>query len=348
MSTVRPLGRRFAGIALAASAVGLAASSPAASAQEPVPAGCTITGTAGNDILTGGKRTADVICGLGGNDTITALGGNDTLIGGSGNDQLLGGQGNDTLDGGPGIDTASYYDSGISGVTVDLRCQASCGSSGGGGGNDAFATDGGVSSVENVKGSPGNDVLTGDGRTNNLSGREGNDRMSAGGGNDTLIGNAGADELYGESGNDALQPGPALLNGQTEYVDGGADGESGFGDTLWYNDSPTGVRVNVGDGTGSTRAFDDIEYEYTTYIAYFVGVDSVWGSAFSDIISVNTNALRPNLLNGYDGSDFLEVYDDDTLDTLDGGHGVDDCSSSKHNSAFGGDPFSNCENTNNN
>jgi hypothetical protein len=64
---------------------------------------CTVTGTAGRDVLRGTSR-ADVICGLGGNDRIIGKGGNDRLLGGAGNDVLVGGPGADRLDGGAGRD----------------------------------------------------------------------------------------------------------------------------------------------------------------------------------------------------------------------------------------------------
>jgi Tol biopolymer transport system component len=50
------------------------------------PAGCTMWGTAGPDLLSGTKK-ADRICGLGGNDTFLARGGgHDVVVGGSGRD----------------------------------------------------------------------------------------------------------------------------------------------------------------------------------------------------------------------------------------------------------------------
>ena len=64
-----------------------------------LPPGCTIAGTAGNDVLVG-TAGADVICGLGGSDTIRGLGGSDTLKGAGGNDRLIGGAGADILLGG--------------------------------------------------------------------------------------------------------------------------------------------------------------------------------------------------------------------------------------------------------
>ena len=57
-------------------------------------AGCTLTGTAGNDHLTG-TEGADVICGLAGNDTIAALNGADILVGGPGADVMDGGRSTD-------------------------------------------------------------------------------------------------------------------------------------------------------------------------------------------------------------------------------------------------------------
>ncbi|MEO8291410.1 MAG: calcium-binding protein [Gaiellaceae bacterium] len=68
-----------------------------------LPLGCTIGGTARNDVLVGTPRR-DVICGLGGSDTIRGLGGNDRLIGGGGKDKLFGGSGADSLFGGSGDD----------------------------------------------------------------------------------------------------------------------------------------------------------------------------------------------------------------------------------------------------
>ena len=57
---------------------------------------CTVTGTAGKDILRGtpGK---DVICGLAGADKLYGLGGADRIYGGPGKDLVYGGKGNDTM-----------------------------------------------------------------------------------------------------------------------------------------------------------------------------------------------------------------------------------------------------------
>ena len=71
-----------------------------------------------------------------------------------------------------------------------------------------------VSTIENVTGGFGNDVLTGDTRANILTGGAGGDTLRGEadtvtemGGDDTLNGGAGADMLYGGPGNDTLNGG---------------------------------------------------------------------------------------------------------------------------------------------
>jgi len=76
------------------------------------PTGCTITGTAGDDVLRGTPHD-DVICGFpgkdtiyggGGNDTIYASSGRDVIHGGAGDDRIIGSEGRDLLLGGTGMD----------------------------------------------------------------------------------------------------------------------------------------------------------------------------------------------------------------------------------------------------
>lgn len=65
--------------------------------------GCTVVGTAGDDVLTG-TPGRDVICGLGGKDRLIGGTGNDVLRGGAGADRLQGGAGGDRLIGGARAD----------------------------------------------------------------------------------------------------------------------------------------------------------------------------------------------------------------------------------------------------
>ncbi len=92
---------------------------PAWQPLAPAPAGCTLWGTAANDLLVG-TEGHDVICGLGGDDTLIGLGGNDTLVGGDGSDWLAGGMGVDTLVGGAGDDTLDARDGGPDLLSGDL------------------------------------------------------------------------------------------------------------------------------------------------------------------------------------------------------------------------------------
>jgi Ca2+-binding RTX toxin-like protein len=117
------------------------------------------TGTAGDDILSGGL----------GSDTLNGVQGNDTLSGGSGNDQLLGENGNDSLSGLGGNDT--------------LFGHAGDDSLSGGTGNDQLY---GRSGHDLLNGGDGKDILVGGG---------GKDRLNGGLGKDTLTGNSGADRF---------------------------------------------------------------------------------------------------------------------------------------------------------
>jgi Ca2+-binding RTX toxin-like protein len=89
---------------------------------------CTITGTAGADLLVGTAGN-DVICAKAGDDIVRARGGADVVRAGAGddrvrgnfgNDYLAGNAGNDRLRGGPGFDTCR----GGRGVDILRSCEA--------------------------------------------------------------------------------------------------------------------------------------------------------------------------------------------------------------------------------
>jgi hypothetical protein len=150
----------------------------------PPPAGCTITGTAGNDTLTG-TTGRDVICGLAGDDVIRALGGNDVVLGGPGNDTTYGGSGGDDLQGAGGNDRM-YGGQG----TDELSGGSGADSMFGGAGSDAMSGGGGA------------DRLYGNGGTDALSGSAGNDSLFGGNGPDLLAGGLGRDFANGGRGPD--------------------------------------------------------------------------------------------------------------------------------------------------
>jgi Ca2+-binding RTX toxin-like protein len=151
------------------------------------------------------------VVGGGGADTITGNSGPNSLQGGLGTDTLHGAGGNDLLvgdqccvyaaddfDGGTGEDTVSYREHFFNNVTVDIDGVADDGGSGGAEGDNV------ETSVEDLIGSEGPDLLTGNGANNTIAGRGGTDTLTGGAGGDTLAGNAGPDTSNGDAGKDEI------------------------------------------------------------------------------------------------------------------------------------------------
>jgi len=150
----------------------------------------------------------------------------ENIAGGAGNDVIGGGPGANVLDGGEGADTASYAGR-ADGVAANLDDQANDGAAGE---NDRLIA------FESLRGSEGNDFLTGSPGANSLAG---------GGGNDVLDGADGPDALFGEGGNDALTGGS------------GVDGYSG-GDGDDAVTSFDGLAEDVDCGAGNDGATVDV------------------------------------------------------------------------------------------
>ncbi len=178
----------------------------------PANVSATIDGGAGADTLRGGPgadtlyggddHDPDALEGGGGDDVLYGVNifhprrdsGAARMIGGPGDDLLIGGQpcGGDLFDGGPGDnDSASFarirndgihVKATIGGAVVDPEI-ASC--------NAGNITD----SVEKIEGSPGPDVLIGNGEANTLLGRGGDDVLDGAGGFDRCIEGGGSDRL---------------------------------------------------------------------------------------------------------------------------------------------------------
>jgi hypothetical protein len=133
------------------------------------------------------------------------------------------------------------------------------------------------------------------------------DDLSGGGGVDLLRGEDGGDTLDGGDGADALFPG---LRDNT--IDGGTGS-----DTLHYTGLgvAAGVTVIVADGDGTaTGAVDDI----------FTSIENVTGTPNADDIQVAWNGVA-SFVRGRDGDDALSTQDGDTLDTINGGAGINTC-----------------------
>ncbi len=165
-----------------------------------------ITAGLGDDEITGGNDD-DILAGNGGLDRIDGGQGDDVLYGGDGDDVLIGGQGADILVGGAGSDWASYEDSSAD-IEVSLgKVTAATGAAAG----DSF------SSIENLKGGSGNDVLGGDAGENILDGGTGDDELAGGLGDDTYVwlGDFDPNGQSGPSGTVVMDAQGALQNGYT-------------------------------------------------------------------------------------------------------------------------------------
>jgi PKD repeat protein len=182
---------------------------------EPPPAdplGCTITGTAGNDVLNG-TPGPDVICALEGKDLVKAGNGDDVVYGGpgddtlygeGGNDVLVGGAGKDKLVGGAGADTLFAEEASGS---FDLARQSAR--------TGLFA---GATGGDLLDGGDGADFLVGSRWKDRLVGGAGADRLHARGGPDLLVGGEGRDGLFGEGGSDTA----LARDGSRDRVVGGS------------------------------------------------------------------------------------------------------------------------------
>jgi Ca2+-binding RTX toxin-like protein len=171
----------------------------------------TVTGSSGNDRLTG-TATPDAMFGLAGEDTLDGGADNDSLQGGEGTDVLVGGAGNDTIEGGDGLDVAVFTGS----TPVIARLQ------------DGSALQGGdadlLAGIEVLFGGSGADQLTG--RAGDAAVR--GETLRGGGGNDTLDGGSGNDtaEWTGSRSGYAVSrdPGTMTLTVRDTQAGNGDDG----------------------------------------------------------------------------------------------------------------------------
>jgi Ca2+-binding RTX toxin-like protein len=182
----------------------------------------------------------------------------DRLEGGSGNDVFVSTPGHDALMGGPGSDTykirsfpaadgaqiIDLFETETSGTdTLDFSLfQAAAGAPAVGGvyanigeaqgivapgfvTQPAHASGTGfvvnfLTQIENVVGSPQDDIIIGNDRANRLDGGPGNDKLFGGNGRDTLVGGSGNDVLHGGEGVDVLEGG----SGDDELFGGPPEG----------------------------------------------------------------------------------------------------------------------------
>lgn len=226
----------------------------------------TLLGGDGDDQLTGNPFAGSEIFGGAGDDSINVWRLDDTVAGGAGTDllqldlwesdrravvDLRNGMPNWT-----GVEAVTGFLSGFNDV---FRTTTLNGSIDGGQGADLLALDytrSGVDSISfswgmlevteggtagfhwasgferyDLRGSRGDDSLTGDSRADTLDGAGGNDRLDGAGANDVLIGGAGNDTLFGGDGNDTLDGGAGrdtLMGGEGNDVLTGGAGRDTF------------------------------------------------------------------------------------------------------------------------
>ena len=263
----------------------------------------TLSGQAGNDILTGGVGN-DVLNGGDGDDVLTGGAGYDRIFGDDGNDTVIWnvGDGSDTADGGADTDTLSLV--GTSGSdTIDIS-QDGNGNivvvSGddtltashfeeiviSGGGGDDHVTIGNISGTTilnntvSYTGGAGNDVVDGSlaGRSLVLDGGSGNDTLTGGNQNDMLTGGDGNDTLnaaYG--GNDTLTGGAgndhAVL--YTDVGKGSFDGGDGYDTATVMGTSGNDVIIAAHDSDTSGHVATEFDFGQSAIIADNGGGDMV-------------------------------------------------------------------------
>jgi Ca2+-binding RTX toxin-like protein len=173
-----------------------------------------------------------------------------------------------------------------------------------------------LSSVENVTGSFGNDIITGDAEGNVLHGLDGEDVIRGGDGDDSIRGGLNSlfqadrvDILTGGPGDDLIDGGsPTDVNRQGQIIDGR--------DEVNYSDAQDGAIIDLGAGTAQGNGIDTL-----------VRIEDVVGSGGDDTI---IGSAGPNELNGSAGDDDISgTGGDDELegsagdDDFDGGEGLD-------------------------
>lgn len=292
--------------------------------------------TTGNDVILG-TPNADVIAALSGNDTICGLGGDDIINAGPGDDWVDAGSGNDSVFGLTGADiifggegndeiVSGSDDDHIHGDDGEDTLNSGLGSDivyGGSGADQIFGQAGddvlfgeegddfiiGVDGNDIIEGGLGNDVLNGGPGNDNVSGNEGNDLVfglagndvvDGGVGNDQVFGQVGADTIIGGSGNDSLfgNEGDDTINGRAgmNIINGGPGNDT------------------INGGSGDEQIFGDGSLQQA-------GNDIINGGGGSDVIL------------GFAGVDTI-IADDGVADTVNGGPGVDSCSTDALDTVF--------------
>ena len=186
----------------------------------------------------------------------------DTLIGSNSAlaERFRGQRGNDNMNGGGGVLDNVDYRSAPTGVNVNLAAGTA---------TDGFGGTDTLSNIEGARGSEFNDIMTGDGNSNQLVGNGGDDVINGAGGDDILIGDSGdpwggvfGPGLTSGFGNDTLNGGAG-----DDTLDGGIGIDTAVfaGPRSAYTITRSGTTLTVSgpDGTDTltkveTLVFDDL------------------------------------------------------------------------------------------
>lgn len=261
----------------------------------------------------------------------------DVLTGDTNNNRFRGREGNDVIDGGGGINSVEFFDT-VNRVIVDLEDNDENGfqvDDDGHGNRDQLMN------IQNVSGSLGNDILSGDFASNGLFGFAGND---------LLIGKAGTDTLEGDSGNLGLaadgmvRGGDDFLHGglDDDHLRGGADADVFFiasGDGFDFIDDfnfSEGDRIDISDfefsDSSSIGVTYDIEDDST-----FLDFTGTGVTVRGDLTGLTTSELDSRFIfNVQEGSpaiddsffgtaanDYFRPLDGDLVDTINSSGGND-------------------------
>ncbi len=319
----------------------------------------TISGTPGNDSLTGDNATLntsqggtnnDSISGGAGNDTLNGLLANDTLNGDGGNDQLFGGAGSDSLYGGTEDDTldgGAANDQLFGGAGNDYLFAGNAVNGdndvldGGVGFSDTVdfsqVTTGGVSFTVNSSGTVnvtyggggtrtdalvGIENIVGTGAADSITGDSIGNFISGAGGADVLTGLGGNDTLLGGVGNDQLFGGTGddyLYAG--DFSTGDADLlDGGAGGSDTVDFSSGDNGVIVTLGTGGNATVNP-NGNTSNNTDTLVGIENIIGTNFADNITGDTVG---NFLSGGGSDDIISGGGGN--DTIAGGTGNDNLS----------------------
>ncbi len=249
-----------------------------------------VLGTPGDDQITG-NSAANYLFGSGGNDSLLGADGDDTLEGGSGDDYLAGGPGHDTyvfvggdlgndvIDDGPDNAGDTLDFAALSGpVKIDLALTTPQAV----GAGTALTLKHG-DGLENVIGTPFDDVIFGNSRANVFIGGPGDDLLAGREGSDTYI-------FFGDIGDDTLVEDGESDNDMLDF--------SAFGSGITLHLGKTGAQA-VGGGSvtlPNSKGFED-----------------VLATAFGDSITGNERGNKlfgaggPDRLDGAAGDDFIQA-----------------------------------------